>query len=69
MQHQNQHCLMLRLGAMQGVVLRRTKQSTIDGQPIINLPPRQEKLVKARECPLNRRPVCSCNMHCALSTV
>lgn len=31
---------------VQGILLRRTKSSTINGEPIISLPPRTEELVK-----------------------
>lgn len=31
----------------QGVMLRRTKQTQLDGRPIIDLPPRIQELVKA----------------------
>lgn len=34
---------------MQNVVLRRSKTGTIDGKPIVDLPPRLVQLVKARE--------------------
>jgi len=34
----------------QAVMLRRTKQSQIDGRPIVDLPPRHQELLKTREC-------------------
>ena len=34
------------LCAMQPVLLRRTKSSTIDGQPVVKLPPREQQLVR-----------------------
>lgn len=35
---------------LQGVMLRRTKQSQLDGKPIIDLPPRKLQLLRASEC-------------------
>ena len=31
---------------MQAVLLRRTKSSTIDGEPVVKLPPREQQLVR-----------------------
>jgi hypothetical protein len=33
---------------VQAIMLRRTKQSTFNGQPIISLPPRQQQLMQPR---------------------
>ena len=44
----------------QGVLLRRTKQSKIDGQPIIDLPKRVQTIRKACE----RRPALAGRWRC-----
>lgn len=43
-------------------MLRRTKQSQIDGKPIVDLPPRHQELVKTREC-------CHCSNDCCTRIV
>ena len=33
---------------LQGVLLRRTKNSRIDGEPVVKLPPREQQLVQCQ---------------------